>query len=316
MEAARHVASQLAGIGLRVRVDVQDPGTFYSTYRDPKAHAAMRVDSWIKDLVSGAVYFPFLFGGPPTGVTDGYGGELLGAPPSLLRAWGYKVTSVPNVDDRIERCLSLTFGAQIRCWAQLDQYLMADVVPWIPLVGFLSGRVVSDRLTRFRFDQAWALPLPALDQIAVKPGSVASPTPQSSPDIPPIPPGRYQVTITKADLYRFDPNVDPGGIDEYTGTVTITLRPDGWFESWARADHTISHPISVGIYEGSGDTVTFKTVAFAGNILTTPPMRWSLEGTSLRFAFLSCAGLHDPENPGFCNDIRVLYEAHPWVRIG
>ena len=42
----------------------------------------------------------------------------------------------------------------------------------------------------------------------------------------------------------------------------------------------------------------------------------SFDGTALHFHFLSCAGLHDPENPGFCNDIRVLYEAHPWVKMG
>ena len=45
-------------------------------------------------------------------------------------------------------------------------------------------------------------------------------------------------------------------------------------------------------------------------------MRWSFDGHALHFTFLSCQGLHDPENPKFCNDIRAVYEAHPWVKIG
>src|SRR5881227_2134860 len=118
---------------------------------------------------------PFLFGSPATGLTDVYGDSLLGASPSSLRRWGYQVTSVPNVDDRIAACLPLTFGAQLRCWADLDEYLMTQVVPWVPLVGFTSGRVVSARLAMFSFDQAWGYPLPALDQIATGPSPAPSP---------------------------------------------------------------------------------------------------------------------------------------------
>jgi peptide/nickel transport system substrate-binding protein len=318
VEAARDVAAQLAVIGMPVRVDVQDQDTFFSTFGKPEAHVALRFGNWIKDLVSGATYFPFLFGSPATGLTDIYGESLLGASPSSLRRWGYQVTSVPNVDDRIEACLPLTFGAQLRCWAELDQYLMTEVVPWVPLVSLVSGRVVSDRLAQFSFDQAWGFPLPALDQIAVKPGSAPSPTPEPSLAVPPIPPGRYRVTITEADLRRFDPRIDPDGIDENTGTTTITLWPDGWFETWQRADHPIYHPINVGTFTGMGNTVTFTTVAFAGNALTTPPMRWTFDGQALHLTFLGCGNLNqlDPEAPHLCDDIRAFYEAHPWEKVG
>src|SRR5207247_9833177 len=134
----------------------------------------------VQGLGRGATYFPFLFGSSATGVTDGYGESLLGASPSALHRWGYKVAVVPNVDGRIQACLPLTFGAQLRCWADLDQYLMTEVVPWIPLVGLISGRVVSDRLARFSFDQAWGFPLPALDQIALRSGSTLAPFPSRS----------------------------------------------------------------------------------------------------------------------------------------
>jgi peptide/nickel transport system substrate-binding protein len=317
-EAAGVVADQLRAIGLEVRVVVQDRDTFYSTYLTPQAHTALRYDTWVKDLVSGATYFPFLFGSPRLGLGDTYGESLLGASASSLRRWGYQVTSVPNVDGRIEACLPLTFGAQLRCWADLDQYLMTEVVPWVPLVSFVSGRVVSDRLATFSFDQAWGFPLPALDQIAVKPGSAPSPTSMPSLSVPPIPPGRYEVTITKEDLYRFDPHYDPEGVEENTGTVTITLRPDGWFESWQRADHPLYHPLNVGTYTGSGDTVTFDTIAFVDNAIATPPMRWTFDGQALHFTFLGCGNLNrlDPQNPHLCDDIKIVFEAHPWDKVG
>jgi ABC-type transport system substrate-binding protein len=315
--AANDVASKLRAIGIAVRVEVQDPETFYSTFGKPEAHVALRFGNWIKDLVSGATYFPFLFGSPATGLTDIYGDSLLGASSSSLRRWGYHVSSVPYVDDRIEACLPLTFGAQLRCWADLDQYLMTQVVPWIPLVSLLSGRVVSDRVTRFSFDQAWGFPFPALDQVAVRPGSSPSPTPEPSIQVPAIPPGRYEVTITKQDILRFDPHTDADGIRENTGTTIITIRPDGWFETWQRADHALYHPINVGRYTGSGDMVTFETVAFVGNAITTPPMRWTNDGKALHLQFLGCGDLNrlDPGAPHLCDDLRVFYEAHPWVKI-
>jgi peptide/nickel transport system substrate-binding protein len=314
--AARQMAKQVAPLGVQLDVHAQDGDTFNSTYRDPEAHVAMRVDEWIKDLVSGGTYFPFLFGGPEVGAGD-YGEGLLGASPAQLRRWGYQVASVPNVDERINACLPLTFGAQVRCWADLDQYLMTEVVPWIPLVGLVSGRVVSDRVARFSFDQAWGFPVPALDQLAVRPGSTPGPAPHPSLSVPAIPAGRYRVTITKSDLHRFDPHYDPGGIQENTGTVTITLRPDGWFESWATADHPLYFPLGVGTYTGSADSVTFTTVAPVLNALATPPMHWSFDGKALHLTFLGCGNLNelDPGAPHLCDDIRVLYEAHPWVKV-
>ncbi len=41
-------------------------------------------------------------------------------------------TEVPNVDDRVEACLPLVGSAQFECVASADQYLMENVVPWVP----------------------------------------------------------------------------------------------------------------------------------------------------------------------------------------
>jgi len=125
----------------------------------------------------------------------------------------------------------------------------------------------------------------------------------------------YRTTITPQDIRRFHGNADPDSLRENTGTITITLR-GGRFVLSETADHPFYAPLDLGRYAGTGDTVTFTTDQPTFNQLTTPPMRWSFDGSALHFTFLSCAGLHDPENPNFCDSIKVLYEAHPWVKVG
>jgi len=95
--------------------------------------------------------------------------SLLGARAAELREWGYRVTSVPSVDDRIDRCQSLPGADQPACWAELDAHLMEEVVPWVPL--FFERRVesTSARVARYSYDSA--RDFPALDQISLVPGS-------------------------------------------------------------------------------------------------------------------------------------------------
>lgn len=79
------------------------------------------------------------------------------------------MTEVPNVDDRIERCHRLVGEAHVRCWAELDQFLMEEVVPWVPLLVETSVFPLSGRVTDASIDQFTGYP--SLDRIALVPGS-------------------------------------------------------------------------------------------------------------------------------------------------
>jgi hypothetical protein len=57
--------------------------------------------------------------------------------------------------------------AQLRCWADLDQYLVETVVPSIPYQVDAHTQVIPARVVAYSFDQ-WAA-APALDQIAQAP---------------------------------------------------------------------------------------------------------------------------------------------------
>ncbi len=80
------------------------------------------------------------------------------------------MTSVPSVDDRVQLCLARRGVARTQCWAELDQYLMTEVVSRVPYMGRRSTPVVvSERVVAYSFDQFAGLP--ALDRIALAPGS-------------------------------------------------------------------------------------------------------------------------------------------------
>ena len=105
---------------------------------DPTRRIPMGIGAgWGKDFPTGSGWFPPLFSAASLesfdtlGYTSNY--SLLGATPRQLRGWGYSVTSVPSVEDRLGACAARWGSAQTECWAELDQYLMTEVVPWVPL---------------------------------------------------------------------------------------------------------------------------------------------------------------------------------------
>jgi hypothetical protein len=94
-------------------------------------------------------------------------GTLFGASADQLASWGYEPHEMPNIDDRIDLCHARTGDDEAQCWAELDQYLMENVVPLIPYRFERRTGTVSARVVGYSFDQAIAMP--ALDWMAVPP---------------------------------------------------------------------------------------------------------------------------------------------------
>ena len=122
--------------------------------------------AWVSGELNASGFFDGIFDSGST--TDDVGNMTnVGATPERLAAWGYEVTEVPNVDARIEACLPLTGSAQFECWAGLDQYLMLEVVPWVPLAARRNVSLVGPRVTSYSWDELSHTP--AFDRIAVGP---------------------------------------------------------------------------------------------------------------------------------------------------
>jgi peptide/nickel transport system substrate-binding protein len=167
--AARLLADDVRAIGLVLRVKEMDYDHFYGAVGDPRQRVPIGIGvNWAKDYPNGSTFFVQFHGGDLVS-KDNPNNSLVGATDGQLEGWGYPTRSVPNVDARIDECQGLLGGAQEQCWAQLDQTLMQVVVPFVPLLSFQVQRIVSARVINMSFDQFASMP--ALDQIALEPGS-------------------------------------------------------------------------------------------------------------------------------------------------
>ncbi|MEA2508661.1 MAG: peptide/nickel transport system substrate-binding protein [Actinomycetota bacterium] len=312
---AHRVARDLARIGLKVSVNAAGEARFDSTY-GPRAHVQMRLDGWLKDTPSPTTFFTPLFGGSsmqpskPNLNND----ALVGATPAELKSWGYDVRHVPSVDDRIRQCLPETFAQQVQCFAGFDQYLTTKVVPWVPLISRVTGRLTSSGVVGLNLEPAPINPVPALDRVALRPDAKFAPLPGAPHPVSSIPDGVYRYTLQRDDVHAIPQIFDA---QENTGTRTVYLR-DGRFESVLRANHAIATPITTGIYTGSAHNVTFKTLQPSLSALTTPKTTWRFDGHALHFKLSGCGNLgrRYPRAPGrICKDIHAVYEAHPWVKV-
>jgi peptide/nickel transport system substrate-binding protein len=156
------VAENLAEIGIDIEVEV--PEDVFNVLGDPTERVAIGIGpAWGKDLPNASTFFQGLYSGDAIALGNNY--ALLGATPDQLAEWGYSVTSVPSIDDRIAACIPELGSEQTRCWAELDQYLMEEVVPIVPYLFESHVQLVGDRVVHYAYDQSAALP--ALDRIAV-----------------------------------------------------------------------------------------------------------------------------------------------------
>lgn len=159
---ARSIVRDLKPLGIHVDLRELPPPDVFGMLTDPTKKVGLGISvSWGKDYPSGSTFGNLFASGSP----DNY--ALVGAATGDLKKWGYPVTSVPSVDDKVKGCGTLVGDRQAPCWAELDQILMEQVVPWVPLLVEQLAQPVSERVVNYSFDQANSMP--ALDRIAVAP---------------------------------------------------------------------------------------------------------------------------------------------------
>jgi len=111
---------------------------------------------------------PPLFGRPDDIDVQAPSGDLSNLAISVrdARKAGYQLRSVPNAEDRIHACIDTIGSGQILCWAHLDQYLMEQLAPIVPLFQVVDGFVFSPRVLTPTLDQYEGAP--SLDQLAFR----------------------------------------------------------------------------------------------------------------------------------------------------
>ncbi len=311
--AARVVAADVRAIGLHVHLERVSNERFNEITSDPSAHAALISIGWIKDIPSASSFFSSLFA---SSTVDHPNLSMVGASVATLRHFGYGPVRIPNVDPLLSSCEHQAFEAQTHCWASVDQDLTENVVPWVPLTQQQSAWAVGPRIRHFTVDISQPSPLPALDQIVLS-GPQVTPSPAPAPGHNPgIPDGVYRVEVQPKDLLARVPTSGyqptPDDVDQTTGTLTLVVRGD---EYWLRlvGKVPVFAPFTVGVLQGSGDRATFES---RGPNDHPPPisMRWSLQGTTLRFSHVDCSAFRPPD-PFGCAIVQTWFSTRPWDQV-
>ena len=161
----------LEPLGITLDVKQLERGTMYNQCNDANSqHGMCAGPGWGKDYADGVTFGEPLF--TSAGLWESCCNySLVGASDDQLSEWGYDVTGVPSVDDKEDECAALEPGDErFQCWAELDQELMENVVPWVPYLFDNSVDIISDNIENYSFDQFAGLA--AFDSLAV-PGNTA-----------------------------------------------------------------------------------------------------------------------------------------------
>lgn len=123
---------------------------------------------WIQDYPDAYTFGPPLFGSSTFGAL--YPGccnySAVGATEKEMSDWGYSVTTVPSVDDKLNECKAIQVGDErTQCWADLDKMLMEDVVPWVPKTFTNANDITGPNVTNYSYDEFAGIA--ALDHLAV-----------------------------------------------------------------------------------------------------------------------------------------------------
>ena len=161
------ISQNLEAIGISLDTKEFDITTMYSKCNDPNEHVAICLaTAWGKDFPDAVTFGPPLFGSEAL-YPSCCNYALVGASSDQLKEWGYDVTTVPSVDDQMAQCSPLTGDDRINCYADVDKYLMENVVPWVPARFPNAITISSERIVNYSFDQFCGCD--ALDHFAVAP---------------------------------------------------------------------------------------------------------------------------------------------------
>ena len=160
------VQDNLEPLGLSLDVKQFERTTMYDKCLDPSVHGAICLaPSWGKDYPDATTFAEPLFSEASLGPDACCNYSLVGASPEHLEKYDYSVTDVPSADPQIEECTQATDEDRTQCWADLDEYLMNEVVPWVPYLFDNNVDIVSTNLVNYTFD-AFAGMI-ALDHVGV-----------------------------------------------------------------------------------------------------------------------------------------------------
>ena len=158
--------ASLAKIG--IRLDTRELESYFVVTGNVSKNVPIgSAYGWAKDYADPST-FMVLFDSRTIAPQGNYNTSLVGITPERADEVGAKgtVEGIPSVDSDIDRCATLAGDERMTCWQELDKKLMEEIVPWVPWLYPAHLAVVSERVTRYVYDQYAGLP--SLARIAVE----------------------------------------------------------------------------------------------------------------------------------------------------
>ncbi|MBI4261441.1 MAG: hypothetical protein HY658_12845 [Actinobacteria bacterium] len=153
-DQAALLSENYAPLGITLDIKQFDRGTMYDKCNDPASHTTFCLaPGWGKDYANATTFAEPLFGNASLGPDSCCNYALVGATAEQLAEWGYDAPEVPSIEDKLAECNPLQGDEQTQCFAELDQLLMEEVVPWVPYLFDNNIDIVSENVLNYHFDQ-------------------------------------------------------------------------------------------------------------------------------------------------------------------
>lgn len=175
-DSSMPAAARLLGV---VERDAAEIGITFAPRSLDDAYQALRTPSddipfsdrpgWAKDYADPLTFLEPLFDGRTilAGGTSDY--SMVGITPSQCARLHVKgdCTDVPGVDGQLDRCAVLSGQPRLSCYEHLDEYLMTQVVPWVPYLDVAHTFLTGSNVTHYAYDQF--TDMPAYENISLRP---------------------------------------------------------------------------------------------------------------------------------------------------
>ena len=146
------IQQNLAKIGITLNLKQLNGSAIYAKILDPSSKIPLMLSpGWLMDYPDAFTFFYLPIEGTNILSQGNSNFTMIGATAAQMSKYGYSVTSVPGMDDQINKCVPLVGDARINCWADDDKYLMENIASIVPLTVNNVLNITSSRVVNYTY---------------------------------------------------------------------------------------------------------------------------------------------------------------------
>ncbi|MGH2597590.1 MAG: ABC transporter substrate-binding protein [Actinomycetota bacterium] len=149
------VVQDLAKIGIQVVPRELETGAAYNTVQRVANDIPISMNAnWAYDYADAYTYLSPMFDSSSISAAGNPNTTLTGLTAATAQKLGipYPAGGVPSIDDKLAACEAKVGDDRATCWADLEKYLMEDVVPMVPYLWSNVIVITGDTVTHFEAD--------------------------------------------------------------------------------------------------------------------------------------------------------------------